>query len=62
MKFVWLSNSVATKKGNKVGTIELAHSSNPFFAAYRLVLENITRHIVNMINRNGKISCFNFNI
>ena len=59
---VWLSNSVATKKGNKVGTIEFAHKNKPFLAAYRLVLENITKHIVNKIKRKGKISCFNLNI
>ena len=62
MKFVWLSNSVATKNGNNVGTIEFAHNNKPFFVAYRLVLENITRHMVNKIRIKGNISCFNFNI
>ena len=50
---MWESNSVATKKGNKDGTIEFDHNISPFFAADRFVLENITRHIVKDINING---------
>ena len=47
---------------DNVGTIEFAHNNKPFLAAYRFVLENIIRQIVNKININGKISCLNFNI
>ena len=59
---MWDSNSVATKKGNNEGTIELAHKISPFLAADKLVLENITRQNRNSIKIDGKINCFNFKI
>ena len=62
VKLVWESNSVATKNGNKDGTIEFAHKTSPFFAADKLVLENITRQAVNTVNITGNKSCFNLNI
>ena len=43
---MWLSNSVATKKGNNVGTIELTHNNRPFLAAYKFVLENDVDYFV----------------
>ena len=52
------SNSVATKNGNKDGTMELAHKTSPFFAADKLALEKIIRHPVKTTNIKGKISSF----
>ena len=60
VKLVCESNSVATKKGNKDGTIEFAHKTSPLLAADKLLLENITRHPVNIISIDGNISCLIF--
>ena len=57
---VWPSNSVAIKKGNKAGTTDLAHSSRPTFAACKLLLEKITRKIVNKTNNTEIKLFFNF--
>lgn len=39
-KLVFIRSSVATKKGKREGTTELAHKDNPFFMAGRLLVEN----------------------
>lgn len=43
---VFESNSVATKKGKRDGTIEVAHKVNPAFAAIKLYEEKNNKHIV----------------
>lgn len=43
IKLVLHNNSVATKKGNRVGTTDVAHNFNPFCAADKLDVENRTR-------------------
>ena len=48
--FVCIKSSVATKKGNKEGTTEVAHSEIPFLTADKLELENIRIHNVNTKN------------
>lgn len=45
--FVCIRSSVATKKGNKEGTTELAHKERPDFIAGKLLLEKIKRQKVN---------------
>ena len=47
MIFVCINNSVATKKGNRDGTTEVAQSDIPDFTAFKLELENIKIQIVN---------------
>ena len=53
MNGVWERSSVATKKGNKDGTIEFAHKVKPFLAADKLLVENRIRQIVNKVNIKG---------
>lgn len=45
------------KKGKRLGTTLLAHNFNPALAAYKLLLEKITKPIVNKQNINGIIFC-----
>ena len=56
--FVWLNNSVAIKKGNKLGSTEFAHNSIPDFAACKLEFEKIKRLIVNNVNNIGSNNFF----
>ena len=49
---------MATKKGNREGTTELAHKLRPDFVAIKLLFENISRQIVNNKNKIGKIFFF----
>jgi hypothetical protein len=49
---------VAIKNGNNAGTTEVAHNVNPFFAADKLEVENITKHIVNNKKIIGKVYFF----
>ena len=53
---VCISNSVATKKGNKEGTTQLAQSCNPDFIAGRLLLEKINKQAVKHKKINAKKS------
>jgi hypothetical protein len=55
---VFDSNSVAIKNGNNAGTTEVPHNVNPFFAADKLEVENITRHIVNNKKIIGRVYFF----
>ena len=41
---------MATKKGKRDGTTAVAHKINPFLAANKLLLENITKQIANKPN------------
>ena len=52
--FVFISNSVATKKGNKEGTTELAQSNNPFLTAGRFVFENNNKQKQNIKKHSAK--------
>ena len=54
MKFVLHNNSVATKNGKRVGTMEFAHKVKPFLAASKLLAENKIRVNVNNKNRTVK--------
>ena len=56
--FVRHNNSVAIKKGSKEGTTEFAQSERPVLAADRLLLENNTRHTVNVKKIIGNIQFF----
>lgn len=57
MAFVLLNNSVATKKGKRDGTTELAHNVIPDFAAIKLEFENIISEKINNIkNMTNKLS------
>ena len=58
--FVCISNSVATKKGKREGTTELAHKAKPDFIAGKLLLENISRKNVKPKKSNGRKFLFNF--
>ena len=49
------SSSVATKKGKRVGTIEVDHKLRPDFVAFKFDDENNTKHIVKTKNKVGKI-------
>ena len=60
MIFVCINNSVATKKGNRDGTTEVAQSDIPDFTAFKLELENIKIQIVNSKNMSDNIFLFNF--
>ena len=51
---VLTSNSVATKKGKRDGTIEVTHKVNPDFAAIKFDEENTIRQIVKPNIRSGK--------
>lgn len=55
------SRLVITKKGNRDGTTQVAHKANPFEAADRLVLENITRNIAIKTKIKGNIFRFKDN-
>lgn len=48
--FVFKSNSVATKKGKREGTTEVAHKFKPIFAAIKLLEEKRIKHIVKISN------------
>ena len=51
---VCISNSVATKKGNKEGTTEVAHNCKPDFIAGRLLPEKINKQAVKAKKINAK--------
>ena len=55
-------SSVATKKGNKLGITEVAHSDKPDFTAIILDFEYIIKKTVNIKNENGIIFFLNFKI
>ncbi|MCI8760006.1 MAG: hypothetical protein HFJ34_02625 [Clostridia bacterium] len=55
-----MSNSVATKNGNKEGITELAQSDNPDFTAGRLLFEKINKQKVKPKNKREKKFLFNF--
>lgn len=59
--FVCISNSVATKKGNKEGITELAHRERPFFTAGKFELEKINKQKTKLRKSAGKKSFFKFN-
>ena len=56
--FVWLSNSVAIKKGNKDGTTEFAHKLRPCFAADKLSLEKVIKNRVKRQKQTGMMLLF----
>ena len=65
--FVCNNSSVATKKGNNVGTTNFAQSVNPVLAADKLALENKSKVSINIIKvieniffLKLKIICLNF--
>lgn len=57
--FVCINNSVATKKGNKEGTTEVAHNVKPVFTAAKLFFEN--SKILNAKHRKTIAKKFLFN-
>ena len=59
-KFVFIRSSVATKKGNSVGTTDIAHSFKPVFAAKIFEEENNIKQNVNSNNTNCNKKFFNF--
>ncbi len=58
---VCIKSSVATKKGNKEGTTEVAHRLIPDLTAVKFALEKIKIEIVNSKNRSDTKFLFNFN-
>lgn len=58
---VCIKSSVATKKGNKEGTTEVAQRLIPDLTADKLELENIKIESVNSKNRRDIKFRFNFN-
>ena len=48
---MWLNSSVATKKGKRAGTTEVAHKISPFLAEAKLVLEKRIKPIQNKQKR-----------
>ena len=60
MKFVFINNSVATKKGKRDGITEFAQRFNPLFIATKLVFENRIRQMQNIKNINANIFFFIF--
>ena len=56
---VCLNNSVAIKKGSKLGSTEFAHNAIPDFAACKLELENVNKQSINRTNKTGKNKFFN---
>ena len=59
---VCIKSSVATKKGNKEGTTEVAQRLIPDLTADKLELENIKIEMVNSKNKRDIKFLFNFNI
>ena len=59
-KFVFIRSSVATKKGNSVGTTDIAHSFKPVFAAKIFEEENNIKQNVNSNKTNCNKKFFNF--
>lgn len=57
--FVWLNNSVAIKKGSKLGSTEFAHKEIPDFVACKLELENTNKQIVNKVKIIGNSKFLN---
>ena len=58
--FVCNNSSVATKKGNKDGTTDVAHSVKPFLTAIRLFFENSKRLNAKIRKIIAKKFLFNF--
>ena len=58
---VCIKSSVATKKGNKEGTTEVAQRLIPDLTAVKLEFENIKIERVNVKNRRDIKFLFNFN-
>ena len=54
------NSSVATKKGNKDGTTDVAHSVKPFLTAIRLFFENSKRLNAKIKKIIAKKFLFNF--
>ena len=60
MMLVCISNSVATKKGNREGTTELAHRAKLDLIAGRLLFEKMSKQKVNPKNNKGNKFLFSF--
>lgn len=57
---VCINNSVAIKKGKRVGTTLFAKSKSPFLTAKILLFAKTSKQKVNNKNNNGKKFLFNF--
>lgn len=58
--FVCINNSVATKKGKREGTTELAQSCSPDFTAGKLLFEKMSKQKVKDKNNRGRMFFLSF--